>query len=540
MDGPPSSRELARVTAGFAALTIAMTYPQIRFMASRMGEHYDTLFSVWRLAWIAHQLPRDPLHLFDANIFYPRLHTLAYSDGVLLPGVLGAPLVWLGFSPVLAHNALLLLSFLASGVAMYVLCRDFTGSAVAAWVGGVVFAFQPYRFGHYPQLELLWGWPIPVALWALNRVLATGSIRDGVWLGTAVTVQAFSCLYYAVFLVTALIVLLAVQLVGRRLVDMARVIGPGLAACVVATVIILPYVLPYIQMGATRSEQEVENWSPTLANYFAALPGHWLYGRAMGSRASLESVMFPGVAAIALALIGSWPPLTRRRAAYVVLLVIAFDMSFGSHGLLYGTISRTIWAYRGLRVPGRMFVIVSAALAVLAAEGVQRVTAFIKSPPLRGAVGIAFVSVVLLESATAPIVLKEVPDTANVYARLAAEPRSVVMEWPMPHSFSLGITHEPFYMFASTIHWQPLVNGYSGFYPPSYIGFLETIEDFPSHTVIEYLRASSVRYVLLHSEFDPRGYVDARIALSNRSDIELVTEERQGANELALYRIAPR
>ena len=91
MDGAPSSRELARVTAGFAALTIVMTYPQIRFMASRMGEHYDTLFSVWRLAWIAHQLPRDPLHLFDANIFYPRLHTLAYSDGVLLPGVAGGP-----------------------------------------------------------------------------------------------------------------------------------------------------------------------------------------------------------------------------------------------------------------------------------------------------------------------------------------------------------------------------------------------------------------------------------------------------------------
>jgi len=49
-------------------------------------ENVDAYFSLWRIAWIAHQLPRDVVHLFDANIFHPLRHTLAYSDAVLLEG----------------------------------------------------------------------------------------------------------------------------------------------------------------------------------------------------------------------------------------------------------------------------------------------------------------------------------------------------------------------------------------------------------------------------------------------------------------------
>src|SRR5213078_988048 len=117
-----------------AALTIAMTYPQIRFMASRMGEHYDTLFSTWRLAWFAHQLPRDPLHLFDANIFYPVRFTLAFSDAMLVPSAMVAPLVWLGVPQLAAYNLLLLSAFALSGTTMFVLVRSLTRHSGAALV----------------------------------------------------------------------------------------------------------------------------------------------------------------------------------------------------------------------------------------------------------------------------------------------------------------------------------------------------------------------------------------------------------------------
>ena len=78
---------LLGVTAVYLALTVVATYPQVRQLASGIRDDIDVYFSVWRLAWIAHQLPGHPFQLFDANIFYPERHTLAYSDALVGPGV---------------------------------------------------------------------------------------------------------------------------------------------------------------------------------------------------------------------------------------------------------------------------------------------------------------------------------------------------------------------------------------------------------------------------------------------------------------------
>ena len=82
----------------FLALTAVMTWPQLASPYA-VGDTGDPLFSIWRLSWVAHQLPRDPLRLFDANIFYPELRTLALlgrdarhgADGCAAPVARRAP-----------------------------------------------------------------------------------------------------------------------------------------------------------------------------------------------------------------------------------------------------------------------------------------------------------------------------------------------------------------------------------------------------------------------------------------------------------------
>ena len=160
------------------------------------------------------------------------------------------------------------------------------------------------------------------------------------------------------------------------------------------------------------------------------------------------------------------------------------------------------------------------------------------SPVVGVAAGLALVGLVLLESATVPIELKRVPKPAALYAWLKVQPPGVVMEWPTPRASSLYLTHEPRYMYNSTFHWQRLVNGYSGFYPPSFILLVEAMDSFPSPSAIAYLRRLAVRYVILHSDFDPRRYVDARNALGEQTELQLVLVERQGADEIAVYRFS--
>ena len=150
-----------------------MTYPQVRVLDRGVSlDIGDPLLSTWRLAWIAHQLPRDPLHLFDANIFYPELRTLAYSDAMLVPSLTAAPLVWLGVPPLLACNLLLLSGFALSGAAMFLLVWSLTRHMPAALLAGFVFAFLPYRFMHYAHLELQMAQWMPLCLWALHRTIS--------------------------------------------------------------------------------------------------------------------------------------------------------------------------------------------------------------------------------------------------------------------------------------------------------------------------------------------------------------------------------
>ena len=89
----------------------------------------DPLFSMWRMGWVFHQLGGDPRPLFDANIFHPEPLTFTYSDSMLLPAAIGAPLLAIGPAARRSPTTCLFLSgFLLSGIATYVLIEGLLGS----------------------------------------------------------------------------------------------------------------------------------------------------------------------------------------------------------------------------------------------------------------------------------------------------------------------------------------------------------------------------------------------------------------------------
>ena len=118
-------------------LAIVHTWP----LAADPGTHSrndngDTQLNEWILAWVAHQLPRAPARVFDANIFYPERDTLAYSEPLLVQGLMSAPLRWMGASPVLAFNVVLLLGFALTAWAGYRLIHEWTRSRAAGLLAG--------------------------------------------------------------------------------------------------------------------------------------------------------------------------------------------------------------------------------------------------------------------------------------------------------------------------------------------------------------------------------------------------------------------
>jgi hypothetical protein len=102
---------LVVLTLAYGVLVAIATWPQIAEL-HRVSDKGDPLFSIWRLSWVSHEFFRNPLNIFNGNQFYPEPRTLTYSDPVLYPAVLFAPLTWLGLHRVTAYN----LVFLAGGV----------------------------------------------------------------------------------------------------------------------------------------------------------------------------------------------------------------------------------------------------------------------------------------------------------------------------------------------------------------------------------------------------------------------------------------
>jgi hypothetical protein len=141
-----SARRHAATVALFVLLAIAHTRPLTTAPARWSGgDNGDYVLNAWILAWVVHQAPRDPLHRFDANIFYPEPRTLAFSEHLVPQAMVAAPVLWAGGSAVLAYNLVLLAGFVLTAWSMAWVTARWTGDWPAGIMAGALFAFNAHR-----------------------------------------------------------------------------------------------------------------------------------------------------------------------------------------------------------------------------------------------------------------------------------------------------------------------------------------------------------------------------------------------------------
>lgn len=496
----PALIESCCAFALFALVTIVLLWGQVTHLRSAVPPHQDPLFSIWRLAFVAHQLRHDPFHLFDANIFYPTRNALAYSDPTLFQGVIATPFLWAGASAITAYNVLVLLSFPLCACAVYWLIRELGLGFWCGIIGGVIYAFQPYRFVQYVHLEFLSSQWIPMSLVFILRCLKDGGVRNGLLAGLFLLLEVLSCLYYAVYWATALAIVLPLLIIqteaSARLRGMKHLaVGVLMAGCIAAV-----YSLPFLGVHrevTDRAAEEIASYSAHASDFLATPSGNFLYGWTARHVGASERQLFPGLLAIGLALVALWPPVPRQRLPYLALLIFSVWASFGFAGGLYRLLYDLILPYKGLRAPARFQVLSVMALAVLAAFGVDRLS---KLRPRRGPLLVAIcVAVTVTEYATTTVLapLPQIPSL--VYRALRTLPRGPLLELPVPLLYRLP-GNDPLYQYYSTTHWYPLMNGYSGYYPLSYVQLLGLFGSFPEGDWLTIARTSGARYIVVHQD----------------------------------------
>ena len=536
---PLGGRALLSAAGLFLVLASIHTWPLVTDLKGlSRNNNADTMLNEWAVSWVAHQLPRAPTRLFEANIFHPHPHTLAYSEPLILPGVMGAPLRWLGATPVLTYNVLLLVGFTLAGLAMYVAVAVWTKDHLAAIVAGAVFAFNAHTMTRLPHLQAIHSAGLPLAILAFDRLLTRARTRDAVWMACFVLLCALTSGHLVVFAVFALsAALLArpeVWWTTRRVAVLVRLVGAAAATLLVGVLVLWPY--QTLNQGEFRRPLDglftAGPWSylSTAAWLHYELWSHRVF------RVLTEETLFPGVTTLGLcgvALVARQTGLTAQRRMFAAIGVVGFVMALGTATPLYGWLYHLLPPLQGMRSAARFGFLVIVAVAALAGFGLATMRA--RWPGRRMTmVAVGVLALVTLEALHTPIPYVAYDGISTIYRPIAADPeRIAVLELPI---FSGGsIANNATYMLASTTHWKPLINGFSGYSPPGFDAVARRLMQFPSLSALDILRELHVRYVVLHVD----SYANRMDALrviagaENRPDLELV--ETDGPRRL--YRL---
>jgi hypothetical protein len=483
----------------------------------------DPLLNSWILAWIAHALRSDPLNVFNANIFYPAAGSLLFSEPLLLPGLVFAPAAWLGASPIAMHNVLLLAGYALSGLAVFTLVRSLTSSSFAGFVAGAAFTACPYRLEVYPKVQLQLAVWVPFALVFVHRARSSSTVRSGLIAGILLALQFYTCVYYGVegviFAAVVIAAAAAAQAAAVRS-TVSFVLAAGLSLAILAAPLGLALRSASRTVGE-RTLDELRRYSAEAGDYLVAHPENLLYGRRDEPGVG-ERRLFPGYVVPILAMVGLLAA-PRRAAPYALAGIVCFWLSLGTNGFAYPVLFSHIEPLRALRVPARFAIYVNLALAVLAGLGAQRVISA-RSRHTTLAIGIALVAAIGLEGKSRSLDLSHLPEPSPfVYRWLRQQPHGAVCEYPFGQLQGRIGPQDSTYAYYSTIHWKPLLNGYSGFTPATYDTAYRALRTFPSDEAIAYLRAVGVRYLLVHQRF----YIEAQFyshvaALTNRADLRWI------------------
>jgi hypothetical protein len=514
------------------AVAVLTSWPLVLHLPSRIAPDLgDPVRTTWQIAWVGHAMLHNPLHLFNANAFYPHPLSLAFSDSLLGYG----PAAFFGSGTVAAlvrYNLLFLFAWSLCFFGGYLLSRELGLGRAGAAAAAVAFAFAPYRVTEAGHLHVISSGGIPLALFLLIRGYRRGSRRLvlGGWLVSAWQVSLGFTLglqYCYLLAVIAAIVIAGWALARRRGTVAGPLIPPRLVGVTVAGLAVLAALAayqarPYIEVSnkyptAKRTIREVKNYSSRFPALLSAPTENRVWGAATaGMRAKVhsknEDVFFPGGLILALAILGLWsgafPPRLRLglAAGVGIVSILALGMGLNHAGYPYRLLYDYAPGWNGVRVPGRVFTLATLFYALLAGAGVQllfaRTSAWVKSSRERrgGALALApaalaaVLFVGILGEGAGRLRHPVVPVPARAETRLAG----VVMDLP-----TNGVLDRVWQYF-STNGFYKIPIGNSTFDIPAVDDLRGGMNGFPDRASVEKLRYYGIRTVVLHTAI-PKG-----------------------------------
>jgi len=380
---------------GYFCLALLVTYPlALNFTTGVPGDlTADRDQNLWNLWWVGQALGHftNPFH--TDLLYYPYGVDLYYHTLGLPLGVIGlVPQALFGLPA--AYNTVVLAAFTLSGYGAFRLGLLFTQKPLAAFLGGVVFAFTPYTLdalkGQTEVMSVQWI-PLYAEAWLRAQAGGRANLRHALLAGVFLAVALLSSLYYGTYLLLFTVVHLVYTLATspNRREWVGRIWRVSAIVAVITFVLTLPLVVGLVseranpRLAVTPTAQQRLDNSADLLSFFAPPHDHPLLGSVHtqpGLNAPpIHSYLTLGYAALALAIVGAVVGWRDRRARFwVVLGLIAAVLALGPQLQVGRNVTPIPLPFKLLEgLPGwdamakveRLLVLVRLCMGVLAAIG---------------------------------------------------------------------------------------------------------------------------------------------------------------------------
>jgi hypothetical protein len=485
------------------------------------------LLNLWTQWWNVDRIEHGYADYWQAPIFFPAEHALAFSEPQPLTGLAAWLLAPLLPSPVAVYNVLLWLHLALNGWSTFRMFRSWRCSWVGSLAAGLMVEMMPAVHWQLGIVQLVPVWGIILTLTFLIQLFRRPSLAAGLGSGLSAGATYLLCSYYGLML-GVLLLLTAPILVRKHLLPLGY--GRALAAAVVSAAAVAG---PIVWMQRAAIHESTMMPPRELVAELSSHPVHFLRtpwkqwvslpGVEPANRAN-PYAFSPGTIKLGLAAIGIWTGLrtVRRRrltlfwiALFVLSSVLAMGptLSLGGFGP-YDFLCAVCPGYVQLRNIHRFATFGQLALVVMAGLGGerlwQRLNVFAaqrqpaaRSAALRFAGVLAFV-LVLLEAVPGSPRLFATPAVVPAWAEFLQRETSeedVVAQFPVPADNSLAASRPTaLAMYWQMHHKRRVVSGYSGFVPLSYLEREGRLREFPSPATLRELQELGVRWIVVSQE----------------------------------------
>jgi len=529
--------------------SIYFTRPLAFRLRNTLPELGDSRLNAYIQAWDTHALITGPRRLFDTNMLYPTRNTLAGSENLLGNQLLFAPVYLLTGNPAIAHNLVILASFILSALTMYLLLRSVALPASAAVVGSFIYAFAFPRLAQLGHMQLLSTQWTPLIVLFLFRYTARKRAIDLGLMAGALVLQVLCSLYLGYIAVLVLTCYLAATLCLERGLITRRAWLHFTLAGAGAIILLLPLVRPYVVLQREQVIPPTIAGSAGSANPIASyldvgvfthqMYYRWLH-RFSSHELDWEKCLFMGFVPLSLSVIGAGvfkPRLnllnsrnrtsgcgsTEKQKLQSILALGSIFTALSAYVLTLGPtlrihdhpthvplpfllLERWVPGMAAFRVPARFVFAFIFGVAALAGCGFARVLRWRRLPSWsRPVLLVLAISLIAAEYSVGTFHLAQVmapPQVAPEYRWLAAQPaNAVTVELPItaPGGFP-DPYEEAGYVYASAYHWQPLINGYTGYRAPVTWETFNLAIELPSRKSIDLLGGLGLKYIVVHQD----------------------------------------